>query len=155
MARVFGRNQEDIVAAMALQDLGREEEVVTTPTPRPKGKLRGKNMKHLYEDKIKAYNRHNKEGESISSIARNMQVPRTTVAEWVKGRAHGKQGKTGLLTTQEEEWLKDHIKHMARRGHGFDYLTTRYEVGYILERANDERFGQLDQGLLSKLLHFF
>ena len=96
-----------------------------------------------------------KEGKKISEIAREMQVATSTVSDWVRGDALGKHGKEGLLSTQEEEWLKDHIKHMARIGHGFDYLTTRYEVGYILERANDERFGQLDQGLPSKLFHLF
>ena len=147
---------KEMEAAVGLTALGAEVEVATTPpivlkAPRP----RARQQKYSYAIKQDCINQYRKEGKSISAIARDMRIPKSNVNGWVKDRALGKHGKEGLLSTQEEEWLKDHIKHMARRGHGFDYLTMRYEVGYILECANDERFGQLDQGLPSKLLHLF
>ena len=129
---------KELEAAIALQGLSN-----------PLCKRRGKLQKHSFEKKQKAWELKHKHGYTTSQIARKLEVSTSCAHDWSNRQAWGVHGNERLLTETEEEWLVDHIKRMARFGHGFGYTETRLEVGHLL-RNDKARSAKLVDGIPSE-----
>ena len=78
-----------------------------------------------------------KEGVCVSKAARDLDVPRSTLYDRVRGRVvHGvKPGPEPYLSQTEEKELGGYLKHCAKIG----YRKTRRDVLCIVESAASER----------------
>ena len=98
---------------------------------------RQKRRKNWLEESMKAALKAMKEGQSISQVARDHRVPKTTLYYRVSGRVvHGsKPGPQPYLSGQEESELGSYLKHCARVGYG----KTRSDVLSIVQNAASEK----------------
>lgn len=83
-------------------------------------------------------------GMSNRQISLQMDIPRTNVRDWNKGRALKKDGRSGLLTEAEEQIIVEHIILLSKMGKGIGPSAIQEFVGQKLR--DDPRYGELKDG---------